>query len=331
MSVPRLAIVTPVFDDWDAFQRLVVELGDNCAAAGQPVELIVVDDGSNAPFDAARLALPRGGAISAVTILHLALNLGSQRAIAVGLTEAAAEPDLEAVLVMDGDGEDRPADVPRLLARHAAEPAAVILARRSRRSESATFRAGLWVYKRLFSILAGQTVDFGNFSLLPIAAVRRLTHMPELWNNLPAAVMRSRLPYRLEPTERGRRYAGESKMTWVNLVIHGMSALSVYSDVIFVRLLVAAAAIAVIALIAIVTAIVMRLATDLATPGWATTVVGVFALVLMQILLATIVASLALLGGRSRRHFVPKIDCGQFIAWRETVTAGDPSQTEIAR
>ncbi|MGH6991400.1 MAG: hypothetical protein ACREE3_15995, partial [Stellaceae bacterium] len=150
----------------------------------------------------------------------------------------------------------------------------------------------------------------------------------ELWNNLPAAVMRSRVPYRLVATCRGRRYAGRSKMNWAALVIHGLSALSVFSDVVFARLLVAGAGVAGVALLGIAIATAIRLATNLATPGWATTVVGIFFIVLVQIVGATIVAALALLGGRSRRPFVPKSDCPQFVADRRMVALREPAQYE---
>ena len=43
-----------------------------------------------------------------------------------------------------------------------------------------------------------------------MAAVRRLVHMPELWNNLAASIMRSRLAYTTVPTTRGGRFAASS-------------------------------------------------------------------------------------------------------------------------
>jgi polyisoprenyl-phosphate glycosyltransferase len=113
-------------------------------------------------------------------------------------------------------------------------------------------------------------------------------------------------------------------------VIHGLSALSVYSDLVFARLLVAAVIMALFAAVGIAAAIVIRVATDLATPGWASTVVGVLAIVVIQIVVATIVASLALLGGRSRRPFVPRADCKQFVAERRIVAeraAAEPETT----
>ena len=55
------------------------------------------------------------------------------------------------------------------------------------------------------------------------------------------------------------------------------------------------------------------LATDLATPGWASTVVGVFMIVLVQLLAGTVIASLALLGARSRRRLIATSFCGLLI------------------
>ena len=105
--------------------------------------------------------------------------------------------------------------------------------------------------------------------------------MPELWNNLPAAVMRSRMPYATVPTRRGRRYFGQPRMNMTALVVHGLSAMSVYSDVIFVRVLIAAALVACASIVAIVGVTLVRLLTDLAVPGWATTAVGDLLIILL--------------------------------------------------
>ena len=157
MTEPRVMIVTPVLDDWEAFQRLIAELAH--IGGGMRFDLLVVDDGSNSPFEIRQLTLPPDGAIRAVTMIRLALNLGHQRAIAVGLTEAALRDDIDAVVVMDSDGEDRPEDVPALLDAHRAAPDAVIFAQRARRSESMLFKAGVFAYRILFRVLARQSVE----------------------------------------------------------------------------------------------------------------------------------------------------------------------------
>src|SRR5690242_9334785 len=111
----KIAVVMPVFDDWAAFGRVLQELSSSLADLPLTLEIIGVDDGSSEFFDFSSLAVP-AGVIRSVEILHLGLNLGHQRAIAVGLVDVARRKDLDGVFVMDCDGEDRPADLPKLFA-----------------------------------------------------------------------------------------------------------------------------------------------------------------------------------------------------------------------
>ncbi len=316
----RLGLVTPVLDDWDSLAILLRELDHRLAPVVASLHVFIVDDGSRLPFDPTTLSIAPHGAIHSVHVIRLAANLGHQRAIAIGLIEAArqadldAAPDLDAVIVMDSDGEDRPEDIAQLVTMAARHPGQIIMARRAKRSESLQFRLGYRIYKSVFHLATGRVIDFGNFSLLPIAAARRLTYMPEIWNNLAACIMRSRIPFQAIATDRGHRYAGQSRMNMAGLITHGLSAMSVYTDVIFVRMLAAAAGLAGLSVagIAIVTAI--RLFTDLATPGWATNVVGNLLVVLLQIVVIVVAAALMLLAGRSNRQIVPAIDAASYIA-----------------
>jgi hypothetical protein len=312
-----IAIVTPVLDDWDSFSALVGEISERFAGCGVAFHICAVDDGSALPFDAAGIALPRSSCVASIEIVRLAANLGHQRAIAVGLCAVADASEIDAVVVMDCDGEDRPADIAALLAASARQPRHVVFAGRAKRSEPRAFRFCYGAYKLLFRVLTGQAISFGNFCVMPIAAVRRLVHMPELWNNLAASIMRSRLSYTMVPTTRGRRSAGASRMNFVSLIVHGLSAMSVYTDKIFIRVLLAAGLVAVIAGLGILGVAAIRIATDLAVPGWATTAVGDLLVILLQTLVIAIAASLTVLAGRSNRPIVPIVDCLAFVAQRE--------------
>jgi hypothetical protein len=324
--MPRhIAIVTPVFDDWESFTALVAEIGERFGGSGIAFHVFAVDDGSRAPFDLARIAVPPGGCIADIEIVGLALNLGHQRAIATGLCAAVDHRDIEAVLVMDSDGEDRPADIAALLAEADRSPGQVVLAHRAKRSETRVFRFWYAVYKMLFHALTGRVISFGNYALLPILAVQRLVHMPELWNNLAAAIMRSRLPYVTVPTERGTRYAGRSSMNLVSLVVHGLSAMSVYTDTIFVRVLIAAGALGAISVLGIIAVAMIRLATNLAIPGWATTVVGDLFIILLQTGVIVVATTLMMLAGRSNRPIIPIVDAWPFVAGRQSVDLARPA------
>jgi hypothetical protein len=261
--------------------------------------------------------VPPDSCVVSIEIIRLALNLGHQRAIAVGLCAIAVSTDFDSVVVMASDGEDRPIDIAALLAASRQHPDCIVLTGRARRSEPLMFRIWYRLYRLLFHLLTGQTISFGNFSLLPMQAVRRLVHMPELWNNLAASIMRSRLPYVTVPTARGVRFAGRSHMSLVSLIVHGLSALSVQTDMIFVRVLLAAMFVAAAAGLGIVAVTIVRFGTDLAIPGWATMAVGILLIILLQTLVVVIAASLTMLAGRSNRTIVPIVDSRPFVAGRE--------------
>jgi len=315
--ITHLGIVTPVLDDWASLRILVGSISSTLADAGVQVDVLAMDDGSLQTFDPADLSLPPGGAVRSIQVLRLAANLGHQRAIAVGLTEMARREELNAVVVMDSDGEDRPEDILHLLEMARSEPGVIMMAQRAKRSESLTFRTAYRLYKLMFRSLTGRVIDFGNFSLLPMHAVRRLVYMPELWNNLAAAILRCRLPFRAIPTERGQRYAGASRMNLPALVIHGLSAMSVYTDVIFVRILAGAVAFALLSLLGMAIVVAMRLFTDLWTPGWATTVVANLAVMMLLTVMMVIAAALMQLAGRSTRQVIPAVDAPSFIDRRQ--------------
>jgi polyisoprenyl-phosphate glycosyltransferase len=315
--ITRLAIVSPVLDDWASFETLISEISNEFTGSGITLYFYAVDDGSLTGTDLRNLELSRDTCIAQIEIIHLAVNLGHQRAIAIGLCEIVDCQEIDAVVVMDCDGEDRPADIGVLLEAARLYPGEIVLAERTKRSETLGFRIGYFVYKLLFRTLTGRTMNFGNYLLLPMPAVRRLVHLPELWNHLAASVIRSRLPYRTVPTIRGVRYHGRSTMNLVSLIVHGLSAMSVHTDRIFVRLLLGASLIALLSGVGIAVVIAIRFTTDLAIPGWATTVVGDLLIILSQAFFTVIATSLIILAGRSGRPIIPVADCRPFISQRE--------------
>lgn len=309
-----IAIVTPVLDDWEALTVLLADIAKALRGLSVLLHVYAVDDGSTEAVEAADIALPKHSCIASFEIVRLAANLGHQRAIAVGLCAAVADGAADAVLVMDSDGQDRAADVAALLAAGQSHPHHVVLAARAQRAEPLLFRCCWRLYRLMFRALTGRAIDFGNFSLIPAAAARRLVHMPDLWNHLAAAIMRSRLPCVTVPTARGARSSGRSRMSFAALAVHGLSAMSVYCDVILVRGLLAATALAGLAGLGIAAVVAVRIGTRLAVPGWATAAAGDLLIVMLQTVAVAVAASLSLLARRSSRPIVPALDCAAFIA-----------------
>lgn len=270
----RTAIVTPVFDDAESFAELCRRLSALKASGAGPY-LIAVDDGSLAAPP--RLdALQRAGV--AGEIVRLARNVGHQTAIAIGLARAAEIEGVTACVVMDSDGEDAPESIPALLEALKRGDVDVAVAWRAKRSEPLAFQIFYAVYRRLFALLTGQVLRFGNFMALSPAALRRLSGMHETATHVAGAVVKVRLRRADVPTDRGVRYAGRSKMSFPSLVLHGMRAVMVFADLVLTRLALASVAMAGLVVAAVAGALALKFL-GLATPGWVTIVTG-FALTL---------------------------------------------------
>lgn len=216
----KIALLIPIWNDWEAGLCLLRELEAELASTRPAFDFYFIDDGSteSAP-----------NAVSA-QILRIDENQGHQPALVAGLAHLLAKNIYGAFLLMDGDGEDRPADVSALLAAASAQPEKVVVASRRERSEKLPFRMGYRLYKFFFHLWAGQRIDFGNFLLLPAAAAEKLVRDPRSRIHLASTVLRLALPVIPVPVTRGPRYAGESKMNFFSLAWLGLGAISVFFE-----------------------------------------------------------------------------------------------------
>ncbi|MEO7892349.1 MAG: glycosyltransferase [Vicinamibacterales bacterium] len=309
----RIDILIPVYNDWAALMLLLPSLDRVLLGAGRTAQLVVIDDGSFVRMPTEALTTGFDG-IEKITVVSLRRNLGHQRAIAIGLAYVAAHTKPDVLIVMDGDGEDDPADVRLLLDRAEAEQfGAVVFAERRRRSEGALFTTCYALYRWLHFVLTGIPVRVGNFSAVPARQLQSLVVVSELWNHYAAAVFKARIPRVLVPTARAHRLSGESQMNFVSLVAHGLSAFSVHSELVGVRLLIGVMVLCVIALAMLVAVIGIRLFTILAIPGWTTAAVGLILFFLTQAVAVAMSFIFLVLHARSQPLFIPSRDFSYFV------------------
>jgi glycosyltransferase involved in cell wall biosynthesis len=307
----RVVVLIPLRDDWLSAAELLRQLDRSLSGEPYRVEILLVDDASR--HEAGPLDFPdRFAAIQSIRILRLRRNLGHQRAIAIGLVHIEESIPCDAVLVMDGDGEDTAAGALQLLTAFTGE--AAVFAKRSRRTESFTFRVLYRVYKLIHYLLTGVKVEVGNLSILPARYLGTLVVTSELWNHYAAAVIRSGLLMTTIPIPRGHRIAGTSKMNFVTLAAHGMSAISVYGDVVGVRVLVASLVGSLMAAAGIVVIILLRIFANRGVPGWASLFIGALAIIFIQFLSLALSFTFTFLSNRINLSFVPLRDYALFVA-----------------
>jgi polyisoprenyl-phosphate glycosyltransferase len=318
----RAIIITPVYDDWASFGRLLLELDEKLGEQHLDLTVLAVNDGSTLPPP--EQFAQSFKTIQTIRILDLAVNLGHQRAIAVGLA-FVNRLDADCTIVMDSDGEDKPSDVVRLLEFFSQDPECIHVVERGRRSESAFFKLGYFFYRLAFRYATGLNLTHGNFCLLPAQSVVAILHNSNTWNNLAASIVRSRLPYRTHRMDRGERYEGKSKMNFTSLILHGLSAISVYLDILSARLLIASA-LALVMLMTLVFAVVgIRISTDLAIPGWATFAIGLLGIIILQITILAFNILLTLLYNRNQALAVPASVDRLYVTSNRTIYSSNTS------
>jgi glycosyltransferase involved in cell wall biosynthesis len=327
--INNLSVVVPVFNDWASLKVLLDRLNELAKLPGPRIFVTVVDDGSTEQMDNSLGDLSALTSLVGVEVVHLAVNVGHQRAIAIGLCVAVESHNMDAVVVMDGDGEDPPESISTLLKKAAGREEFCIVAQRRRRMEKISFKISYFVYKGVFRLVTGKEISFGNFSLTSRGYMRRLVMISELWNNLPAAILRSRLPVDKVPIDRGSRYSGSSKMNFISLIVHGLSGISVYADTIFVRLLLLTIFLFTFTTISIATVLFLRIFhPQYATPGWATTVSFGMITILTLVFFMTMSSILMLLNNRVQLLVLPIQEYRHYVATRRMLAGRMPVATE---
>jgi polyisoprenyl-phosphate glycosyltransferase len=311
----KIIIVMPVFNDWESAAMLCAAIDrhatDSIHAA---VAILIVDDGSNRarPADFPGYS---SKAVQTLSILRLRRNLGHQRAIAVALAYVQQKLPADAVVVMDGDGEDRPEDIQRLVdAFEASNSSVTVFAERGRRVASFSFKLFYGCYRLLHRLLTGRNIRFGNFSLLPRQHIDNIVAYPELWNHYAAAVLKARLPHVAVRADRGNRLCGNSKMSFVNLVIHGLSALFASYEIVSTRLLVGGVCLCFAFFILLLAVVAVRLSTHLAIPGWATLTAGLLFVLMTQSVAALLSIVFSVMMSRNNLGFLPIRDYEHFVS-----------------
>jgi polyisoprenyl-phosphate glycosyltransferase len=319
-SSERVAIIIPVLNDWDSLDVLLPALDEALGSRGWVGEILLVNDGSVLPITET-LRRRTYLHLESVEVLHLLRNLGHQRAIAVGLTHLyKTRSGLRAIVIMDGDGEDKPEDVPLLIEELTKySGCSVLFAARTKRLEPWRFQVMYRLYRFLHWLLTGINVRIGNFSAVSPSALPHLVSVSELWNHYAASVCRSRLPMRTLPIARGKRYRGQSQMSLPGLILHGLSAISVFSDIVGVRLLVAGILATLVGSLTAFVLLALRSITTVAIPGWAMNTVGLFVVVLLQSVLLMLGFVFTILNLRSHVNVIPLRDAAVFVGNAETL------------
>lgn len=208
-AVPDVSVVVPVHDEAGAAGPLAREIAE--AFAGRSFEMVFVNDASRdstlAELTALKAELPM------LRVLSHAANAGQSRAVRSGVLAARGA----IIVTLDGDGQNPPADAPRLADALAAAPPEVALVggRRAKRQDTAAKRwASRWangVRKRLLNDDADDTGC--GLKAFRREAFLRLPYFDHMHRYLPALMIREGYQNRFVDVGHRHRTTGRSKYT----------------------------------------------------------------------------------------------------------------------
>ena len=221
----KILILTPVYKDWNNLYKLLIKINKIFKdILVQKFDLVVIDDFSNENIDLKKFKFSN---IKKVKIIKLSKNVGSQRAIAIGLKfiQKFYQKNYN-LITIDSDGQDNPSDIEKLIKKNAQNNLSVV-ARRGQRKEPVWFKIFYEFYCLIIFLFSFKKIRYGNFSLLRFNDVNKILKDNNLWNAFPPTVSINLKKISFLTIDRQKRFSGKSKMNLFGLIYHALRVFSV--------------------------------------------------------------------------------------------------------
>ncbi len=228
----KIIILIPVYNDWESLNKLLIEINKNIKFFNDiNFECLIVNDASiTQPPE-----LNKPSNFESLELLNMRENRGHARCNAFGIRYVFQNKKFDNLILMDGDGEDRPEEIRDLVEKINKNSNLSVVAKRVKRSEGFFFQSLYQLHKLITFIFTGQIINFGNYSILTKSDVEKLHSKASLWSSFSGSVKKNLKPLNEISSIRGLRYFGPSKMSLLKLIIHSLSIIAVFKYNVFLR------------------------------------------------------------------------------------------------
>jgi polyisoprenyl-phosphate glycosyltransferase len=228
----KIIILIPLFNDWESLKKLIEEIDKNVKSFKDiHFECLIINDAST--VDQPKFNKPSH--IKLIEILNMKENRGHARCYAFGIRYVLQNKQFDNLLLMDGDGEDRPIEIKSLVDAINETPTVSVVAKRVQRSEGIFFQFLYQIHKLITFIFTGKNINFGNYSILTREDVEKIHSKASLWSSFSGTVKKNLKILNEINSVRGLRYFGPSQMSLFKLVIHSFSIIAVFRYQVFLR------------------------------------------------------------------------------------------------
>ena len=221
----KFIILIPIYNDWESLIKLLKNISENIKnIKGAQFDCIVVDDCST--IINPKIKIP--SQINSVKIIHMRKNKGHARCNAFGIKYLSESSNFDYLILMDGDGEDRPEELKLLVNKILLDPNRSVVAKRIKRSEGFLFQVLYRFHKYLTLLTTGELINFGNYSCITKPDLKTLSTKASLWSSYSGSFKYNIKNYNEVNSIRGIRYFGPTQISLFKLVIHSFSIIAVF-------------------------------------------------------------------------------------------------------
>ena len=228
----KFIILIPIYNDWKSVFQLLENIDLQIAKWDAEVLVLIINDGSTEERTVTELSFKN---IKTVRVMNMKQNQGHARCNAAGLKYLTEKEDFDYVILMDGDGEDRPEELTSLFNKSKENPLKTVTANRIKRSDGSFFKLLYECHKILTYVFTGKLIKFGNYSCLPKEDAARLVKEACIWSSFSGSVTKIISDRVSVPSIRGKRYFGPSQMSFFKLLVHSFSIIAVFKGSVRVR------------------------------------------------------------------------------------------------
>ena len=228
----KVKILIPIYNDWQSVIKLLKNINLAVSKLDGEFSVTIVNDASVEDRPELSAVLD---SLKSIQTINMKVNKGHARCNAAGLKYINEKEEFDYIIPMDGDGEDSPEELSLLIEKIKQYPNTVITADRVKRSEGFIFKFCYLVHKYLTLIFTGQTIKFGNYTCLPKSVVGKMVNESATWSSFSGSLAKIAKDRKSIPSERGKRYFGPSKMSFINLLKHSLSIIAVFKPTLLIR------------------------------------------------------------------------------------------------
>lgn len=215
-------IIIPIYNDWKSLNKLLTEINKTLSKSDL-YKILIINDCSTQEINIENKKFTK---LKEIKILSLKKNLGSQKSLSIGLDYLTKFKKKFYITIMDGDGEDNPLEIKKLLNNARMNKDYIITSHRKNRNENFIIKLSYKIHLIISFFFTWHWISFGNFSCFNSINLKKLD-LNDVWYAFSGGVLKN-CKIKKMYASRQRRYFESSKVNFLKLVEHSFRIISLF-------------------------------------------------------------------------------------------------------